>query len=313
MGWYNSGNWAGLTVEALSHIVAELCYAVNEREAIAGITLTQWAKASGTGTYPVASDFAGLTIEALYSRYAAIKTAVASLLTAGFYGPSFIKTTTPKEVATLAFVLGQGNYGSSWLFSASPIARTGSIWIQIKEALEHIIHIRYWLQVLAVARWRTYSSWADLYDDADPLWSADYNYPWSDPEIILQVTNLDNPPQYHTHSYYLSLAVTNPQVSGTIVRGYLAYNASVETPPSPMEISLDGHLLSTSGAQSTNPDDWIDMGDAWPNLGADTPITFQETLPALEPGLNLCLYTVACSPGFGSNVVVDFSSLLTYG
>jgi len=89
MAWHNGGNWEGLSLVHLPTIIAELCYAINEREQIIGRgtyldawspwkeyydltgnastseALTVWPVANKT--YPVAADFDGTTNAQLIS------------------------------------------------------------------------------------------------------------------------------------------------------------------------------------------------------------------------------------------------------
>lgn len=107
MAWYNGGDWEGVSVQALSEILAELCWAINERQAMLPYTETAWTVNSGTTTYPIASDFNGLALVGnpswLSTNWTAMKNAVITL--SGYGGVFF---TWRKVDAMTAHVVPDG-------------------------------------------------------------------------------------------------------------------------------------------------------------------------------------------------------------
>ncbi len=63
MAWHNGGSWDGLPVNDIPIILAELCTAINEKQAVVGVTETEWDYADTTR--PSAEDFAGAPMAAV--------------------------------------------------------------------------------------------------------------------------------------------------------------------------------------------------------------------------------------------------------
>lgn len=59
MGWPFAGSWEGRSRNDLPTILAAICVAINEREALRGVSVTGWTVA---GSYPVAADFDGMPV-----------------------------------------------------------------------------------------------------------------------------------------------------------------------------------------------------------------------------------------------------------
>ena len=84
MTWWNSGNWNsggdGLPLDPnLKNIVAQVCFAINQREAAQGRAETAWTYLGGTKTRPVAADFVGMSTEAMTVNLEPIRNAINTL------------------------------------------------------------------------------------------------------------------------------------------------------------------------------------------------------------------------------------------
>lgn len=64
MSWFNGGDYQGIPVYELRHVLAEFCTAVNERQFALNRTLTQWGTYEGVTipTYPDYTDFNGVPV-----------------------------------------------------------------------------------------------------------------------------------------------------------------------------------------------------------------------------------------------------------
>lgn len=134
MGWYNGGEWNGLRRDRVGHLLAEMCYAINEREALLGRTLTSWGS---VGTYPEAADFDGLRADRVGLTVAEIRSAIPSLYDTS-EAERFVQSDgSDWDEETLLTAAG---YGDTWLPLVGARVDALSIYMQTRAVLEDLIY-----------------------------------------------------------------------------------------------------------------------------------------------------------------------------
>jgi len=143
MAWFNNGNYDGVRIDNLTTILAEFCWAINEREDLFGdLFPTTWPIAGKR--FPVASDFSGmrrdtdlrLLIATIRQNMKSRHTSIDAIHTKG--------ATDETEFSGIALgstrVLSEGSYGDTWL----PLTYQTDyrIYDQIKEALDIIVYYK---------------------------------------------------------------------------------------------------------------------------------------------------------------------------
>jgi hypothetical protein len=141
MAWYEGGNWENLRVDRLGHCLAQMMYAINERQAILGRTLPIWFYVEGT--YPQAWQLDGRRIDQIGPIITNIRQQTEYLFSTS-YDNYFVKE-TDGTTWTLSDLLTPLGFGSTWL----PLTRPTdlNIYLQLKGAIERL---KYLLQACSV-------------------------------------------------------------------------------------------------------------------------------------------------------------------
>jgi len=86
MSWFNGGSYEGLLVDRLGEVLSEFCFAMNEREQLFGLELTEWSAVGKA--FPSAGDFDGVTQDVgVRDTVSEIQTSIFSMFpTFGFNG-----------------------------------------------------------------------------------------------------------------------------------------------------------------------------------------------------------------------------------
>lgn len=124
MAWYNGGLYEGLGVDRVATILAELCYAVNERQAAVACPLTSWINNGGpVGAYPTAADFDGMRVHRLYEVFDQLHLTLEDLATNTSYLDGFFVNPYDGEPWVLSDFITAMGYGTDWI----PVDPSGQV------------------------------------------------------------------------------------------------------------------------------------------------------------------------------------------
>jgi len=298
MAWYNNGNWDGVPVEKLGHILSDLCIAVNERENVTGIPETSWALVSKTR--PVPADFDGIAIYSIDGTPTIIgqlHTAIEHILHS--YGIAIIVGASYKQMISwaksdvdrteytdIADLLGDGSYGTSWVTATR--AQDPSICLQIKECLDILKYpcIRFGADLTEGAfDYRDGpdgGTWEQAWDNAKvAAWkggglTGDYTFVTH----TLDITS--NDPYANLDSYVdwtgIDANFFTAGLQGTLLEGYLGIKwtgATADQRIGTITFDIDlGGGVTLSASISASQDTWyhtsISLGADWPSVGSDS-------------------------------------------
>jgi hypothetical protein len=145
MSWYNGGNWHGFPRDDFSEVLAELMYAVNEREVSSNGAATTW-KMTANGPFidpfPSRSALSGYVMSSLYIKNLLTQLQQAVFLLA-YNGSSFhyhfVKSVDGEDY-TPAQLLQDAGFGNAWI---APAVFTDSACInQLKACLELLVYYK---------------------------------------------------------------------------------------------------------------------------------------------------------------------------
>lgn len=134
MAWYNDGIWNDLRIDRTGHLLHQMCYAVNEREAFLGRTLSTWG---GRGSYPAAYQFDGIRMDRRGDVLATIRAALPSLYDVG-ESERFVQSDGSNW--TEAALLTAAGYGASWIEVDGATNDDMTAYLQTRGVIEELIY-----------------------------------------------------------------------------------------------------------------------------------------------------------------------------
>lgn len=306
MAWHNSGSWAQCPVAHLHYIMAEIETAIKERFSILDRPYEFDIATENLPATP--KDEARLQPRALINL-PLIRKAIEELLEPSpprpselWYPPRFARHDDYDTPATLSYILGLGSYGSSWIPLTGERAQNPDLWLQIKEALDNMIYVKWNLSGMAWDYFLGWDDWEDVPDFDDLVeggtspeyWRGSDDHP--DHSVGVSIghslwsTWTEGTQSYHTISLkgyetYIDgtakLNSSHPTIKGDLVKGIKVISVT-STPryTGGITITLDGVTYTPGEDDGTYE---IDMGSSWPDLDEDQVVTFSYSIPEDEP------------------------------
>lgn len=139
MPWYNDGDWAALWIRQTKHPMAEMCYAMNEREEFcySGSAHTTWT--SPAKQYPVADDFQGHRAPAEWVTIEEIRASIENIIAPDGGTAVFVNPETGQLWDSLEELLTAAGFGASWI-AKGRVPHT-DVLLQLKAVIELLKYV----------------------------------------------------------------------------------------------------------------------------------------------------------------------------
>ena len=138
MAWPLAGAWDGATVDNLASILAALCRGVNERREACALATIDFDYNGGSGPYPDASDFSGITRSALSPLIASLETEITTLAESGVYSIAFQNDTVYTDISDVLAVNGDDPFTGG-----TGISTDATIYLRMMRALDVLVFGRF--------------------------------------------------------------------------------------------------------------------------------------------------------------------------
>lgn len=206
MAWFQSGDWSLWDIDKVGHLLAELCYAINEREAFTGLGASSWniPSPAGSMTYPVASDFNDMALgdvvtsggnAAIWSFIQGMQGWIEGLL----LNYPYVKwadsnSDETSRYTTIGQLLNRGSYGNTWL--SVWLLTDVRIYLQMREALESMLY-----PIVGIIL-KQAMHYHDVKEGEDESFPSSYEVAWDNAKAAGKVykATLDGFPEYSLDS-----------------------------------------------------------------------------------------------------------------
>lgn len=317
MAWPFSGDWDGRNTQDLKEIMSALIVALNERRDAVDLDPIEFFYGDGTPEKadPTPAEFDGFPVngDAMIANIESLQDEIAVLVGAdgvlnGAVESATIRSKWAKSAAnrtpwTLATLLADGSYGSSWLSTTGRQIADTTLWLQIQEAFDRLLWPVYWFTIQSWEFSRKLGETGGIPPDGDweDAWDEAKADDWTTFTVQFEREFKSGWLMATTGNFFFANIYRNSvqnfitsNIRGSLLEGIQCFAVAravvygVNDPVTSPDIDIsftDGHneITIPEGSSRAEEDQWWDLfsepfdeifkttSGTWPNVGSNTP------------------------------------------